>query len=606
MAESFREALKNRLLLCDGASGTMFYAKGAPINRCYEELNLLQPDMVRDIHREYIKAGADVIEANTFGANSFKLRQYGLEGKLEAILKAGVALAREEARGAAFVAGSIGPLGVAVAPYGKLPLSEAAGEYRALARILAQGGVDLLIFETFHDLTELSTAVAAAREAAGDIPIIAQMAFEEEGKTLHGATASQLASAMEALGVDAVGANCSVGPAGMLEVIREMASATALPVIAQPNAGMPKQVDDRLIYLVTPDYLLTYGKRFIRAGARIVGGCCGTTPAHIAALKGAVRSLSPSRVEVIQAPAQAAPGVEETPTKDKTPLAAKLASGQWAASVELLPPKGADPAKALAQAKRLKEAGVDCVNIPDGPRAMARMSPLALALLFKSQIGVEPILHYTCRDRNLLGMQSDVLGAHALGVRDILAITGDPPKLGIYPNATAVYDVDAIGLVKMIRNLNRGMDIVGNPIGGHTAIHIGVGVNPGAVNMEEELRRFRQKVEAGAEFCMTQPVFDPELFARFLERIRPFRIPVLVGILPLASVRSAEFLHNEVPGMRIPDEIMARIKRAGDGAREEGIQIAREALAKTRALVQGVYIMAPVGSAETALRVLAD
>jgi len=605
MTESFKDALQKRLLVCDGAGGTMLYSKGAPINRCYEELNLLQPDLVRRLHRDYIKAGADIIETNTFGANVFKLRHFGLEDKQEQILRAGVELALEEARQGAFVAGSIGPLGVAVEPFGKLTLAQAGEEYRRIAAILAQAGVHAFIFETFHDLNELKTAVAAARDAAAGVLIIAQMAFTEDGKTLHGATAAQVAREMEALGVDVVGANCSVGPAGMLDVIAEMASATKLPVIAQPNAGMPKEMDDRLIYLTTPDYLLTYSKRFIRAGARIVGGCCGTTPEHIAALKGAVLALSPSRVEVNSSMEKAPAGVKETPVAEKTPMSAKLASGHWVTSVELLPPKGADPSRVMTHVKKLAEAGVDCVNIPDGPRAMARMSPLALALLFKSQTGIEPILHYTCRDRNLLGMQSDILGAHAIGIRNILAITGDPPKLGNYPHATAVYDVDAIGLVKMIRNLNRGLDIVGNPIDGATSIHVGVGVNPAAVNMEEEMRRFERKVEAGAEFCMTQPVFDPELFFRFVERISAFRIPVLVGILPLASVRSMEFLHNEVPGMSIPDEIRARIKAAGEDAKEVGVQIAREALALTRSSAQGAYIMAPVGGADTALKVLA-
>ncbi|MDH5638318.1 MAG: bifunctional homocysteine S-methyltransferase/methylenetetrahydrofolate reductase [Nitrospinota bacterium] len=604
MTQSFKEALADGLLVCDGAGGTMFYSKGVTINRCYEELNLTQPDLVREVHREYIKAGADIIETNTFGANTFKLRQFGLEEKLESILKAGAALALEEGRGAVHVAGSIGPLGVSVAPYGKLPLEEATSEYRRITSILAETGVDLLMFETFHDLTELITAVKSAREVVGDLPIAAQMAFEEDGKTVHGATPAQVVQAMEKLGVDAVGANCSVGPAGMLDVIKEMTAATALPVIAQPNAGMPKEVEDRLIYLTTPDYLMTFGKRFIRAGARIVGGCCGTTPAHIAALKGAALALSPSRVEIISSRPDGAAAVVETPTAEKTPFAAKLAAGEWVSSVELLPPKGANPEKVMIQAKSLKDAGVDCINIPDGPRAMARMSPMPLALLFKNEIGIEPILHYTCRDRNLLGMQSDILGAHAIGVRNMLAITGDPPKLGAYPNATAVYDVDAIGLVKMISNLNKGQDIVGNPIDGHTAIHIGVGCNPGAANIDEELRRFEKKVEAGAEFCMTQPVFDPDTLFRFLERIRQFSIPALVGILPLASSRSAEFLHNEVPGMQIPADIRRRMAEAGDSARNVGVQIAREALAQTRDAVAGAYIMAPVGGAKTALKVL--
>lgn len=605
MKETFKEALSKRLLVCDGAVGTMFYSKGVTINRCYEELNLVQPDLVRELHRDYIKAGTDIIETNTFAANRYKLRQFGLDGQVAEINAAGLALAIEEARGSVFVAASMGPLGVSVQPYGKLARSEAAEAFAEQCRVFVDGGADLIMLETFHDLVELETAVNAVRSVSKDVPLVAQMAFVTEGKTLHGATPAQVAARLEPLGVDVVGANCSVGPAGMLDVVREMAAATRLPVIAQPNAGMPKEVDDRLIYLTTPEYLMTYGKRFIRAGVRIVGGCCGTTPQHISVLKGAVLALSPSRVEVTEAPETRTEAIPETPTADKTPMARKLAAGEWVQSVELLPPKGADPARVLKQARLLQEAGIDCVNIPDGPRAMARMSPMALALLFKNEIGIAPILHYTCRDRNLLGMQSDILGAHAVGIRDILAITGDPPKLGNYPNATAVYDVDAIGLVKMIHNLNRGLDIVGNQIQGSTSIHIGVGANPGAANIDEELRRFEQKVEAGAEFAMTQPIFETEKLFSFLDKIEPFRIPVLVGILPLASLRSAEFLHNEVPGMSVPAEIRARLKEAGDDAREVGIEVAREALAQTRSRVNGVYTMAPVGGAQTALRVLA-
>jgi len=605
MAEKFRDALGKRLLVCDGAIGTMFYSKGVTINRCYEELNTAQPDLVRELHRDYIKVGADIIETNTFGANRYKLRQFGLEEKVSAINRAGISLAVDEARGGVFVAGSIGPLGISVEPYGKLTSELAKSAFKEQGQELVQGGADLILFETFSDLNELETAITAIKSIDHDIPIIAQVAFEADGKTKYGATPAQAVSMIEPLGVDAVGANCSVGPADMLDVVNAMTSVTRLPVIAQPNAGMPKLVDDRLIYLTTPDYLMTYGKRFIRAGARIIGGCCGTTPEHISVLKGAVMALSPSRVEVTQTGETKKEEIAETLTEEKTPMGKKLAEGEWVQSVEILPPKGPDPSRTLINVRKLKDGGIDCVNIPDGPRAMARMSPMSLALLFKSKIGIEPILHYTCRDRNLLGMQSDILGAEAVGIRNILAITGDPPKLGTYPNATAVYDVDAIGLVKMIKNLNRGLDIVGNQINGKTSIHIGVGVNPAATNIDEELRRFKLKVSAGAEYCMTQPVFETDKLFRFLDSIEKFRIPVLVGILPLASSRSAEFLHNEVPGMQIPEDIRSRLKNAGDDAGEVGIEIAREALARTRDRVEGVYTMAPVGGVEAAIKVLA-
>ncbi len=606
MTESFAEAVEKRLLVCDGATATMFYARGITINRCYEELNLTKPDLVRDLHRDYIKAGADIIETNTFGANRYKLRHFGLDSKVAEINRAGIALASEEARGGVFIAASIGPLGSSLEPYGKILSADAKDAFTEQARELVNNGADAVMFETFHDLNELEIAINAVKSLSKEIPIIAQVAFEQDGKTIYGATATQALTTMESAGADIVGANCSVGPAAMLEVVQEMASSTNLPVIAQPNAGMPKLLDDRLIYLTTPEYLLTYAKRFIRAGARIIGGCCGATPEHISQLKGAALALSPSRVEVSKTVDEDKEEYEETETAEKTSVSAKLAAGEWVRSVELLPPKGADPTKVLEHARKLKEAGIDCINIPDGPRAMARMSPLSLALLFKNDIGVEPILHYTCRDRNLLGMQSDILGAEAVGIKDILAITGDPPKLGNYPNATAVYDVDSIGLVKMIRNLNRGLDIVGNPIIGRTSIHIGVGANPGAANIDEELRRFEQKIESGAEFAMTQPIFDSDKLFAFLDRIDQFKIPVLVGILPLASLRSAEFLHNEVPRMSVPDDIRQRLKDAGENARDVGVEVAREALAACADRVQGVYVMAPVGGADTALRVLSE
>ncbi|MBF0169488.1 MAG: bifunctional homocysteine S-methyltransferase/methylenetetrahydrofolate reductase [Nitrospinae bacterium] len=606
MPETFLDAIRSRVLVGDGATATMFYEKGVLINRCYEELNLTQPDMVRDLHREYIKAGADLIQTNTFAANRFKLRRFGLEEKVGEINKAGVALAREESRGAVFVAGDVGPLGPSLEPIGIVTRDVARDAYREQIGALLEGKPDLLVFETFHDVDELELAIGVARSIDPAIAIVAQVAFEEGGATLLGATPEQVAIRLEAAGADVIGANCSTGPSHMLATVERMIAATRLPVSAQPNAGMPERLDDRLVYLTTPEYLMTFGKRFIRAGARLVGGCCGTTPRHIALLKGAALALSPSRVEVKERKDDPllSEAVAPVPTAEKSPFAAKLAEGRWVQSVELLPPKGADPEKIIIAARTLHAAGIDCINIPDGPRAMARMNPLSLAILLRQDPGIEPIIHYTCRDKNLLGMQSDILGAHAVGVRNILAITGDPPKLGNYPDATAVYDVDAIGLVKMIRNLNRGLDIVGNPIQGQSAIHIGVGANPGALNFDEEIRRFEQKVEAGAEYCMTQPVFELPLLEKFLRRIEPFRIPVLVGILPLASYRSAEFLHNEVPGMQIPEAIRARLRDAGEGARSVGVEIARNALDACRSSVEGVYVMAPVGGAATALAVL--
>ncbi|MFQ6110449.1 MAG: bifunctional homocysteine S-methyltransferase/methylenetetrahydrofolate reductase [Nitrospinota bacterium] len=612
MGKSFSERLKQGVLVCDGAMGTMLYSKGVYIDRSFDALNLTAPDLVREVHRSYIKSGADIIETNTFGANRFKLRAHGLEGQVREINRQGALLAREESREAALVAGAVGPLGVLMEPLGKVRSAEAREAFREQAEGLLDGGVDLFILETFVHLEELGEAIGAVREACTGkgkaLPIIAQMTLGEDGNTLHGIEPERVARQIERWGVEVLGANCSVGPAPMLESIRRMRSATSLPLSAQPNAGTPALVDGRYIYLTSPEYLATYAQRFIQVGVRVLGGCCGTTPAHIAAVRRAVRAMKPSREEVRAEPKRAVlrPEPKTVPRAEKSPLAQKLSEGRFVVSVELLPPRGADPGKVLESARLLKEARVDAVNIPDGPRASARMSPLALALLLMSEAGLEPILHYTCRDRNLLGMQSDILGAHALGIRNMLIVTGDPPKLGDYPEATAVYDVDSIGLVRLISRLNRGEDVAGNTIGTPTAVHIGVGVNPGAMNLEEEIRRFRLKVEGGAEFALTQPVFELGLLEKFLERTEGFRIPILVGILPLASYRAAEFLHNEVPGMSIPKGVLERMRKArsGDEARAIGIEVAQEALLKTRTLVQGAYVMSPVGGARGALKVL--
>ncbi len=612
MGVSFSERLEQGVLVCDGAMGTMLYSKGVYIDRCFDALNLTAPDLVREVHREYIKVGADIIESNTFGANRFKLRVHGLEGQVREINRQGALLAREESREAALVAGAVGPLGVLIEPMGKVPSTAAREAFTEQAEGLLEGGVDLFVLETFVHLEEMGEAIVAVKQACERkgkvLPIIAQMTFGEDGNTLHGIEPERVAHQIEQWGVDVLGTNCGVGPAPMLESIRRMRSATSLPLSAQPNAGTPALVDGRYIYLTSPEYLATYAQRFIQVGVRVLGGCCGTTPAHIAAVRRAVRAMSPSRAEVSPEPRRGVlrRGQEAVPTAEKSPLALKLAEGKYVVSVEVIPPRGVDPGKVLESARLLKEAGVDAVNIPDGPRASARMSPLALALLLVREVKLEPILHYTCRDRNLLGMQSDILGAHALGIRNLLIITGDPPKLGDYPEATAVYDVDSIGLVRLISRLNRGEDVAGNTIGTPTAVHIGVGVNPGAINLDEEIRRFKLKVEGGAEYALTQPVFELHLLERFLDRVEGFRIPILAGILPLASYRAAEFLHNEVPGMSIPKGVLERMRRArtGDEARAIGIEVAQEALLETQGLVQGAYIMSPVGGARGALKVL--
>jgi homocysteine S-methyltransferase len=439
-------------------------------------------------------------------------------------------------------------------------------------------------------------------------PIIAEVTFEDDGNTIYGISPEKAASEIESWGVDVMGSNCSIGPQLMLKSIQKMASVCSIPLCAMPNAGLPKIVDGRHIYMSTPEYFATYAKRYIRSGVRIVGGCCGTTAEHTRLMCSAVKALSPSRIEITDSTKnqEIHKAAIPVPSAQKSKLAKKLSENKFVYVVELLPPKGCDPSKVLKSAEKLKNAGIDNSNIPDGPRASARMSSMTLAGLFLREVGIEPIIHYTCRDRNLLGMQSDILGADAMGVKNILAVTGDPPKLGNYPDATAVYDVDAIGLVKLINNLNHGLDVAGNSIGKPTAINIGVGVNPGAINIEEEERRFRQKVQEGAEFAMTQPVFKEKLFLDFLKRHDDLKIPILVGILPLASYKSAEFLHNEVPGMSVPDNIREKMRKAeiSNKARETGIEIAREALLKMKDVAAGAYIMAPVGGVDTALKVI--
>jgi homocysteine S-methyltransferase len=604
--QEFLGRLAESVLVADGAMGTMLYAKGVYINRCFDELCLSQPELVREVHREYLAAGAELIETNTFGANRFKLHPFGLEAKVGDINRRGAEIAREVAGSRAFVAGSVGPLGKALDPR-RLQLQELREAFAEQIEGLVEGGVDALCLETQNNTVEMLVAVRTARQIAPAVPIIALATFAEEGRTLGGEPPEQVALTLGEL-VDVVGANCSEGPSDMLETIERFASATSRKIAAMPNAGSPKIVDNRVVYLTSPEYLAEYARRFLFAGASLVGGCCGTTPAHIRAIRAMVRAVKPERAQVQVPATAAAPAPAPKPTvsrAEKSPFGAKLGQ-KFVVSVEVNPPHGSTTQKVLEQARMLQQAGVDVVNIPDGPRASARMSPMCLAQLFRMELGLETIVHYTCRDRNLLGMQADLLGAYALGQRNVLAITGDPPKLGDYPNLTAVYDVDAVGLVRILSDLNSGRDLAGSAMAAPTSFLIGVGANPGAVDFDREVARFRQKVDAGAEFVMTQPVYDPRLLERFLAAIKGFRIPVLVGILPLASYRNAEFLHNEVPGMQIPDDVRERMRQApsGDAAAAEGVAIAQEALRATRGMVEGVYVMPPLGRVASALKVV--
>ena len=592
----FLERLQDAALVCDGAMGTMLYSQGVYINRCFDELNLSAPDLVRDVHKAYTAAHADIIETNTFGANSLKLRAHGLEDKVELINRTGAELARAAAGAAVYVAGAIGPLGTHLAPLGNLQEAEAERAFAEQINGLLAGGIDLFLFETFSDVNELVVAVRQARRLS-DLPIMAQMSFDDDGITRFGITAEKVVERLNEAGADVVGANCSVGPQTMLDVIERMARHGAKLISAQPNAGHPRMVEGRVIYMSTPEYHAEFARRFIKAGANVVGGCCGTTPEHIKAIANAVRAMQPRRtaVSVLAAPKKEEQ-VTPIPREEKSALAARMAR-KFVVSVEVLSPRGFDVNDVLSGVRKLVGVGVDAINIPDGPRASSRMSPMALAQIIERTLPVETILHYCCRDRNLLGMQSDLLGNYALGLRNILAITGDPPKLGDYPDATAVFDVDSIGLCRMLSGLNRGYDVAGNFIGRPTGWHVGVGANPGSLDLELEIKRLYQKVEAGAEYILTQPVFDVAQLIRFLARVPDINIPVLAGIMPLITYRTVEFLNNEVPGVTVPEPIVQAMAAAADAeqARRIGIDIAQKAILELRQLpqVKGLYLMPP-------------
>lgn len=588
---NFLEELAERVVVSDGAMGTMLYAHGVFINRSYDELNLSQPAVVREIHQAYAHAGAEIIETNTFGANAVNLEKYGLRDQVEAINRAGVALARECA-GDAWVAGAMGPLGVYVEPLGKLSLGEARSAFRQQAAALAAAGADLLMLETFGQVAELGEAIQGSREACA-LPIVAQITIDDEGRALDGTPAGEAARRMDAWGADVIGINCSGGPVGMLEALEQMARATTRPLIAQPNAGKPRNVDGRNLYMVSPEYLADYARQFIGAGAKIVGGCCGTTPEHIKWIRNYVRSTHPGkrRVRVEGAAQPGAQARTPVPAAQRSSLGRKLAEGRFVSMVEILPPRGSDPGRELQSAAFFEKQGADAINIPDGPRANARMSNQALAVMLRNQMAIEPVLHYCCRDRNVISMQSDLLGGFALGLRNLILITGDPPKLGNYPDATAVFDVDAIGLTNLVRNLNSGLDLGGNAVGGQTAYLIGVGANPGAVNYEEEIRRYHWKVEAGADYVVTQPVFDLELLDRFLADTAAARRPLVAGIWPLTSLRQAEFMQNELH-VRVPEAVLERMRgaRTAEAAKREGLEIAKEMVRALRGRIAGIQI----------------
>jgi homocysteine S-methyltransferase len=591
----------------DGAMGTMLYQRGVFVNVCYDELSLRQPQLVREIHQAYVQAGAELLETNTFGANPVKLAHYGLAADTERINEAAARVAREAAGTQAAVVGAIGPLGIKIEPYGVTSAAEATEAFARQAQGLLNGGVDGFILETFSDLGELQAAYQAVRRVS-DLPIIAQMTVGIDGKTYYGTDPTTFGPELQTLGADVVGVNCSVGPHGVLEAIEKLAKVTSVPLSAQPNAGLPREIEDRKIYMASPEYMAEYARRIVEAGARFVGGCCGTTPDHIKAIVGFVQSVSPRHESRPVAEPAHASTLDARPLAQRSRLGGKLARGEFVTTVEIVPPKGADPKPMFDQVRQLKAAGVDAVNVPDGPRAQSRMGALLSGLLIQREVGVEAVVHYACRDRNLLGMLSDLLGAAASDLHNLLIVTGDPPKMGPYPDATAVFDIDSIGLTNLVARLNHGLDPGGNPLGGQTSFVIGVGVNPAAPDPERELKRFAWKVDAGAEFAMTQPVFDLDQLDRFLKRVESFRIPIIAGIWPLVSLRNAEFLANEVPGVTVPQAVLDRMRVASARGKEEalaeGVKIAKEMLAAVRERLQGAQVSAPLGRVPVALDVL--
>jgi homocysteine S-methyltransferase len=602
--------------------GSMIYANGIYINQSYDNLNLARPHLIKNIHQQYLQAGAEVLETNTFGATRGRLGGYGLGDKVREINLAGARLAREAAQeGRAWVAGSIGPLTDPLTPHGPLSHGDARAQYREQVQALLDGEVDIVHFESFDQLEMLEEAVRSAREVDPDIPIVAQLRFGNGKETQYGQTAEQCAERLTRLPIDVIGTNCA-GAEEVLDAVERLHRACELPISAQPNLGYPKQVEDRILYLATPEYLMEYTRRMVHHGARVLGACCGSTPDHLRSIRSSVRMVQPQ--ESAQEGSQASVGsgesaiVIESPRESRkltaagaeTPsrLAATLRAGRFAVSVEIDPPVGTDPAKSLEAAAVCRDAGVDCINIADGPRATARMGPVDMALLLLHQVGgVEPIVHFCCRDRNLLGMQADLIGANALEIYNILVITGDPPKLGDYPFATAVYDVDAVGALRIASNLNSGKDLADNPLRGPaTRLFLGCGANPGAIDLDTEIERLERKIENGAEYILTQPVYDTSRFESFYSRIGHIKIPILLGVLPLASYRNAEFLTREVPGMEVPQPILERMRRWEDkeSARKEGIAIAQEALAAGLPFIQGTYIMPPFNRVDSALQVL--
>ena len=611
MSERLREWIEEGTVrVMDGAMGTVLYQRGVFVNQCYDELNLSRPEIVLGVHADYVRAGAELIETNTFGANPVKLEAFGLEDRTEEVNRAAARLARRAAGERASVLGAIGPLGIRIEPWGPTSEDEAVALFERQVAGLAEGGVEGFILETFSDLDELLQALRAVRNVAGDAPTFAQLSFAEEGRTAYGTTIEAAAQALEEAGADVFGLNCSVGPSAMLMGVEQAVAATRRPVSALPNAGLPRDVGDRKIYLASPEYMARYARRLADAGARFVGGCCGTTPEHTRMMADLLRGAD-SRVVRVRSPAGAAAddegAREPVDLPDRSALGRKLSEGRFVRGVELAPPRGWEPRELLAGARHLRDVGVDTVHIVDGPVQRSRVASLPAAIVIERELGVETVVHYSCRDRNMLGMVGDLLGAAAAGLRNLLVVTGDPPRGGPYDTG-GVYDIDSIGLVNVARELNRGRDPGGGSIGAPTSFVIGVAVNPGALDPEEELRRFAWKAEAGADFAVSQPVFDPDAFLAFAERLAPFEVPILAGLYPPISLENAEFLAHEVPGVHVPASVLERMARASElgevAAEREGVEIAREVLDRIGPSVAGAVVSAPAGRVDRAIAVL--
>lgn len=610
MAHPFLERLKRGPLLADGAMGTQLYTHGVDFDQCFDALNVSNPRLIADIHRAYIDAGAELIETNTYGANRIKLEHYGLQDNVREINYRAMKIAREvrEIAGTAtFIAGAVGPLGKLLEPYGPLTAEQARAAFAEQIGTLLEQGADLLILETFSDLREIAIAIEVAR-AISDLPIVAQMTFAEDGRTALGHTAQDVARTLHGASVDVIGVNCSVGSKKVFDVIRTMrATLPGARLSAQPNAGFPTERSNRVFYPSSPEYMARYARRMVEeCGAAIVGGCCGTTPEHVAAMRTSLKDLSSdSHVErvdvvVVEQPRAAKPAASVETTR----LAQMLQAREFVVSVEIDPPKGHNPKRCLDGARMLKEAGVHFINVADSPMSRVRMSALAMCSMIQQATSLETILHFTTRDRSLMGIQSDLLGAHALNIRNILALKGDPPSLANYPGTKGVFDVDTIGLVNVISGMNRGTDTAGNDIGQPTVFNIGVALDINAADPDHEIARLHTKAAAGAHFAMTQIAYDPQAVRAFLNRLGEPPIPLILGILPVQSFRHAEFLKNEVPGIEPTDEILRRMKAAGPEGRAEGVRIAQELLVEVRGLVDGVYIMPSFSRWEVAADVL--